>query len=82
MQSWTESGREEEESLVQRGSRRRAGIQLLILLPYLLRWGPPITISFFCILSYFSNPSSGSPKAEVPLAFYPCQMGGPEEVLC
>ncbi|MPC58327.1 hypothetical protein E2C01_052325 [Portunus trituberculatus] len=31
--------------------------------------------SHFCILSYFSNASTGSPKAEVPLAFCLCQKG-------
>ncbi|MPC66895.1 hypothetical protein E2C01_061050 [Portunus trituberculatus] len=36
----------------------------------------------FCILSYFSNPSSESPKTEVPMAFCLCQFRGPEEVLC
>ncbi|MPC65392.1 hypothetical protein E2C01_059526 [Portunus trituberculatus] len=36
--------------------------------------------SYFCILSYFSNPSSGSPKVEMPLAFCLCQLGGPEEI--
>ncbi|MPC70642.1 hypothetical protein E2C01_064897 [Portunus trituberculatus] len=30
----------------------------------------------FCILSYFSNPSSGFPKAEMPLEFCLCQLGG------
>ncbi|MPC34496.1 hypothetical protein E2C01_027888 [Portunus trituberculatus] len=37
--------------------------------------------SHFCILFYFSNPFSGSPKAEIPLVFCICQLGGPEEVL-
>ncbi|MPD00412.1 hypothetical protein E2C01_095881 [Portunus trituberculatus] len=32
--------------------------------------------------SYFSNPSTGSPKAKVPLAFCLCQLGELEEVLC
>ncbi|MPC66984.1 hypothetical protein E2C01_061144 [Portunus trituberculatus] len=36
----------------------------LMLLPSLLRWLLR-SQSHFCILSYFSNPSSGSPKAEV-----------------
>ncbi|MPC58382.1 hypothetical protein E2C01_052386 [Portunus trituberculatus] len=38
--------------------------------------------SHFCILSYFSNPSSGSHKAKVPLVFCLCQLVGPEEALC
>ncbi|MPC44003.1 hypothetical protein E2C01_037663 [Portunus trituberculatus] len=38
--------------------------------------------NLICFLSYFSNPSSGSTKAEVPLAVCLCQLGGPEEVLC
>ncbi|MPC34990.1 hypothetical protein E2C01_028397 [Portunus trituberculatus] len=52
----------------------------LMLVPYLLRWAPPIT-NYLCILSDFSNSSSGSPKTEVPLAFCLSQLGGPEEAL-
>ncbi|MPC39686.1 hypothetical protein E2C01_033231 [Portunus trituberculatus] len=44
--------------------------------PYLLRRDHPTTTSFlFLVLSR-------SPKAEVPLAFCLCQLGGPDEVLC
>ncbi|MPC71843.1 hypothetical protein E2C01_066133 [Portunus trituberculatus] len=34
------------------------------------------------VSSFFSNPSSGSPKAEVPLALCLCQLGQPGKVLC
>ncbi|MPC36770.1 hypothetical protein E2C01_030238 [Portunus trituberculatus] len=57
-------------------------ILVLMLLPYLLRWVPLISTSYLCILSYISNPFSGYPKAEMPLAFLPLRVGGPEKVLC
>ncbi|MPC21585.1 hypothetical protein E2C01_014573 [Portunus trituberculatus] len=44
-----------------------------MMLPYYLRWAPPITISFL--------PSSETPKARVPLAFCLCHLGEPKEVL-
>ncbi|MPC40192.1 hypothetical protein E2C01_033748 [Portunus trituberculatus] len=46
---------------------------------YAVTLSSPLGSSDHSILSYFSNPSSGSPKAEVPMAFRLCQFEGTEE---
>ncbi|MPC69687.1 hypothetical protein E2C01_063917 [Portunus trituberculatus] len=53
---------------------------------YAVTFSSPLGSSNYSLISVycpnFSNPSTGFPKAKVSLAFWLCQLEGPEEVLC
>ncbi|MPC60892.1 hypothetical protein E2C01_054952 [Portunus trituberculatus] len=51
------------------------------MLPYPLYCASPIKIPFLYLVLFLQIPSQDPPKVEVPLAFYLCQFGEPEEVL-